>query len=537
MAKSISIPAPPPSLGSLRDLPWLFLVVLTAVWLIALNQLRVEWTINPQYSYGWAVPCLALYLFWDKWKTRPPLERPVAPAWVLAAMATLAFCILLVRMIQEANPEWRMITGLLAVIAAGITLLALLYAGGWMWLRHFAFPVLFVLVSVPWPMGLELQLLEVLMRFNAAISVESLAWFGIPSTQMGNIIRLSTGAVGVEEACSGIRSLQTTIMIALFLGELHRLSIPRRLVMLAAGLLIAAFFNIARTLTLVFLTADHGTGAVDKWHDAIGFSVLVLSFLALWGLGNLLRKGSHTNAHLAELPPDQVGQPRRLPVPFLIAMAAWFLLVEAGTETWYQVHEAHVTKAPDWYVDWPVNSKDFETIDIPERTYALLQYHEGAANSWIDGNGSQWVVYFLRWYAGKAAPQLANAHRPEICLPAAGLTLVQDLGVQLYTINGIVLPIQRYVFRAENGQPVHVFYCVREDGELAKAPPIKRKQIGPADRIQAVLAGRRSLGQRVLEIAMVGYPTIEEAENALLSGLRSIVRGEIARVGNSETAS
>src|ERR1051326_1209442 len=38
------------------------LCALIFLWLTLVNNLRVEWTINPQYSYGWAVPVLCLYL-------------------------------------------------------------------------------------------------------------------------------------------------------------------------------------------------------------------------------------------------------------------------------------------------------------------------------------------------------------------------------------------------------------------------------------------------------------------------------------------
>ena len=37
--------------------------------------------------------------------------------------------------------------------------------------------------------------------------------------QRGNLIELSTGVLGVDEACSGIRSFQSTLMAALFLDE------------------------------------------------------------------------------------------------------------------------------------------------------------------------------------------------------------------------------------------------------------------------------------------------------------------------------
>ncbi len=46
-----------------------------------------------------------------------------------------------------------------------------------------------------------------LMRGNAWMTVTTLVWFGIPAVQMGNVIQIPTGTVGIDEACSGVRSL------------------------------------------------------------------------------------------------------------------------------------------------------------------------------------------------------------------------------------------------------------------------------------------------------------------------------------------
>ena len=42
----------------------LLAVFLGWLWAVLLNHLRVEWTLNPQYGYGWAVPFLCAYLLW-----------------------------------------------------------------------------------------------------------------------------------------------------------------------------------------------------------------------------------------------------------------------------------------------------------------------------------------------------------------------------------------------------------------------------------------------------------------------------------------
>ena len=41
-------------------------IVPAALWLWLFFHLHVEWTLNPQYNYGWAVPFLCAFLIWKK---------------------------------------------------------------------------------------------------------------------------------------------------------------------------------------------------------------------------------------------------------------------------------------------------------------------------------------------------------------------------------------------------------------------------------------------------------------------------------------
>ena len=49
------------------------------LWLEIILQLQGEWSLNPQYGYGWTVPFLAGWLFYQRWICRPapaaPLDR------------------------------------------------------------------------------------------------------------------------------------------------------------------------------------------------------------------------------------------------------------------------------------------------------------------------------------------------------------------------------------------------------------------------------------------------------------------------------
>ena len=96
----------------------------------------------------------------------------------------------------------------------------------------------------------------------------------------GNLMRLPSGLVGVNEACSGVRSLQTSIMIGLLFGELKRLSLWQRIFLVIAGVAIALFANFLRVLFLVSMASRaHDVSVVNKWHDLAGYGILVLVFV------------------------------------------------------------------------------------------------------------------------------------------------------------------------------------------------------------------------------------------------------------------
>ncbi len=77
------------------------------------------------------------------------------------------------------------------------------------------------------------------MRIVANVAAETAMLLGIPAQVEGNLIRVSAGLLGLNEACSGIRSLQTSLMIGLLFGELKRLSFLRRVALVIGAVVIA----------------------------------------------------------------------------------------------------------------------------------------------------------------------------------------------------------------------------------------------------------------------------------------------------------
>ncbi len=78
-------------------------------------------------------------------------------------------------------------------------------------------------------------------------------------------------------------------------------------------------------------------------------------------------------------------------------------------------------------------------------------------------------MYFFKWLPGRTAGLFIKNHRPDICLPASGMTLRGGVQNKLFDINGVRLPIRSYVF--ESGITVlHVYYCYWDGSPPENAP-------------------------------------------------------------------
>lgn len=503
--------------------PWPTLLALLGLWVLNINQLHVEWTVNPQYTFGWTVPFLSLYLFAERWKDRP-CTSPIGFRPVLCALLiVIGLCLLPLRLIEEAAPDWRTANWAMAAASALVTLIAVYYSGGRKWLFHFAFPICFLLIAVPWPVPLEKILIQKLMTVVSAACIEALSFFSIPAVQDGNVIVISTGKVGVEEACSGVRSLQTTLMAALFLGELFRFSLIRRASLLIAGLAIAFLCNLGRSFALVWISVHQSTAAAHSWHDWIGNAVLVASLVGLAVLCALLRPRSHSDDPPPEVPDAPPWRPRFAPRWVLIGAMVWLGAVELANEAWYRSHEK-VEKATPWTIRWPTERKDFRDIPLGEATRSMLRFDEGRSVAWVEPNGFQCFVNFLRWAPGRASKQLARSHGPEVCLPASGLVLRADYGVKPVRAAGLDLPMHSYLFTVRNGTPLFVFYCLWEDHAAADGPQSTRADMTMETRMRDVLNGRRNNGQQVIELAVFGPRSPEEASTTVARLLDSLIK-------------
>ncbi len=555
-----------------------YLLPLAAYWLVLIYNLGAQWSVYKQYNYGWAVPFLCLYLIWRKISPAspplvpngipaaptsnlqplisPPSHLPSSTFYLLVALWALLYAP--TRFLHEANPIWRLTSVLLALEIIGLTLLLLRttdraprvtpHASVFTFdVSRFTFPICFFLVAVPWPSGLESFLTQSLTRLNTSITVELLGMFRIPAVQHGSTIELSTGVLGIDEACSGLRSLQATLMISFFFGELYALQTWRRVLCVVAGFAYALAFNLGRTLLLSRVGAGKGLAAVAAWHDPVGVTILVGCFLCLWlvAFGFQRSEGGGQRAEDRDQT-KEVGVPKSMVPPagpkpeapsvrqrsvisasvVSCALLAWLIAVEAGTEFWYRSHERRSFDRAEWSVHRPAQNATYREEKIPSSVVEQFRFDEGTQVQWQDGRGNGWELYYFRWFPApslgkRVAIQLAKTHGPEKCLPALGMKQSAYLGIVTVPVAGIELAMQQYLFDAD-GESIHVFYGIYEDPTGSAKLANRRKDF--RSRLAAALTGSRNFGQRLLELAVVGYEGPEQARAALAHELQTLIR-------------
>ena len=205
---------------------------------------------------------------------------------------------------------------------------------------------------------------------------------------------------------------------------------------------------------------------------------------------------------------------------YLLGLGCWALICIGATDAWYRFRDRDGEMAPRWSAVLPTNNPSFKKIELPPRSVRLLRHDSGATGSWAEDDGSEWSASYLRWNSTSATSIFrARQHRPDVCLPAAGLSLVQDAGLERVQARHFVLPFRKYVYQSA-GKRIYVFFCQWEDRAKRQSGLADTEQGG---RIKAAWDGHRTLGQQSLELILTGYGSLADAEQAVRKKLPALI--------------
>jgi exosortase len=257
--------------------PWLIGIALTAAlgWLYAdvLTSLVRQWASDDNYSHGFLVVPLALFFAWERRRELIDAAYRPHPAGLILIVGSL-----LVLLAGLLGAELFLTRVSLVGLIGGIVL----FVWGREHFRILFFPIAFLVLMVPLPAIIFNQIAFPLQLVASRAGETVIAAAGIPVLREGNVLHLPGRSLEVAEACSGIRSLVSLIMLGIVLGHFTDSGRWSRLVLALAAVPIAIIANATRVAGTGLLSHWVGPAAADGFFHS--FSGWIVFLVALAGL-------------------------------------------------------------------------------------------------------------------------------------------------------------------------------------------------------------------------------------------------------------
>lgn len=255
-------------------------------------------------------------------------------------------------------------------ISLPISLTAFLYAvGNWSFVRR-CWPSLGLLVMVvPPPFGLDLEMVAGLRTLTANLGSHAMNTIGLLNLRNGNVITVGERDLFVEEACSGVNSLLSSLCCVLIWSGLTRSHWAVTLVLFGAAFFWLLIANVLR-VTLV-ATSLHwwGVDLSSGWqHDTLGVCTFVLGLFMTWSTAQLLFFAGRRHPFYDDkkTPKTIVPGARELPWPRVpLSSPGGMLIFSAATLVTF----SFVVLYRDDFIDWDAGRSEL----IVDRLGELVQ--------------------------------------------------------------------------------------------------------------------------------------------------------------------
>jgi exosortase len=233
-----------------------------------------RWNSEPQYSHGWVIPLIAVWLGWcRRSRILPGTARSSAQGFVLLGLAVVGHSVAEYLYIEAIDAA-----AFLACISGCVMLI---------WGRRFFLAVwpaaLFLGFMIPLPFQIERMLSDPLQVLGAEESVWCIQTLGIPAIAVGNTILMGDTRLGVADACSGLRMLMVFLAISSAAVIVSQRTPWEKLLMLFSAIPIALACNITRIVATAVAHNSLGRETADLvFHDLSGWLMMPLAMLLLY---------------------------------------------------------------------------------------------------------------------------------------------------------------------------------------------------------------------------------------------------------------
>jgi exosortase len=285
------------------------------------------WKLRDEYAFGFIVPLFVAYVLYERWPRiwkglvgERPTDRVDTSAREngFVRLAGIVLTVLAVFMVgggllsflagvlYRAMEGQNLITSNFLAFGYANILLGTVFlysderADGtrnsvgerWSLALLFLFPAVIWMLSVPMFSAVHKSISTFLMNKVAVVVYHSFDLLGYAIVREGSVLKLPLGDVGVEDACSGIRSLTACLFAGSFLGAVYFDRFWKKVFLVGTAMLFAFINNIFRSLFLTAWAYAKGPTGLDTHvvlfgmdmgnvHDFTGWVVLGLTVVCL----------------------------------------------------------------------------------------------------------------------------------------------------------------------------------------------------------------------------------------------------------------
>ncbi len=155
--------------------------------------------------------------------------------------------------------------------------------------RPFVFPWLAALITLPPPLGLDQSLVLLLQSIAAGLSGEMLDYLQVVHVREGNTFEIAGQKLLVEEACSGVNSLYSTVALCLLIVQIQQFGRAHLIWLTLYGVAADLAANAARIVAIVMGRTNFDLDLLSEPnHSRLGVGMFMVVLLLLASFSKLL---------------------------------------------------------------------------------------------------------------------------------------------------------------------------------------------------------------------------------------------------------
>lgn len=429
----------------------------------ALQELWRLWGMSDEFSYGYIIPPLVVFLIWQKKDT---LERlPFTGSWL---GVLLTFVGIFLFLIGDLSTIYVLVQYGFVFVLAGAAL-ALMGRHGF---RAIGLPMALLLFMIPLPQFFLKTISQELQLFSSEIGVAVIRLFGISVFLEGNVIDLGAMKLQVVEACSGLRYLFPLMTLGFIAAYFFKAPLWQRAVVFLSTIPITVLMNSLRIGIIGVLVEHWGPSQTEGFlHDFEGWVV----FMACTGvlIGEMWLLNHFVGGRLPwreafglELPTATPGAKpacrRSLPPSYFGVIA---LAVLGAALSLILPHRVESAPARSDFATFPLRVGEWEGVgdrieqiyldELKLDDYLLVNYRRVS---------EPLVNLYVAYYGSQRKGE--SAHSPKTCMPGGGWRISSfEAAVVDRVPRGVRLPVNRAII--EHGEQKQlVYYWFQQRGRI-----------------------------------------------------------------------